>query len=85
MDKLISSLQFRKQAADISLESFEIFSHIDVNRKYQKHASLTQALLCIFVNGLDTIMNDPDIMGDKNITLCDNMTKSPLLEDQTSF
>lgn len=34
MDKLILSHQLRKQVANISLESFEIFLHIDVNRKY---------------------------------------------------
>lgn len=29
-------------------------------------------------------MNDPDVMGDEDVSLCNNMTEPPLLEDQTS-
>lgn len=34
IDKLISSPQLRKQVADISLESFEIFLYVDIDKKY---------------------------------------------------
>lgn len=34
MDKLISSSRLRKQAADVSPESFEIFSYVNINREY---------------------------------------------------
>ena len=84
IDKLISSPQFRKQAADISLESFETFLYIDVNRKHRRHAPFTQALFCIYVDSLDVIMNDPDVMGDKDVFLRNNIIKLSLLEDQTS-
>ncbi len=35
MDKLISSLRLRKQVADISPESFESFSYVEVDREHQ--------------------------------------------------
>ena len=81
---MISSPQFRKQAADISLESFETFLYIDINRKHRRHALFTRALFCIYVDSLDVIMNNPDVMGNKDVLLRNNIIKPPLLEDQTS-
>lgn len=34
MDKLILSPQLRKQATDLFLESFEIFSYVEVDREH---------------------------------------------------
>lgn len=73
MDKLISSLQLTKQAADISLESFEIFSNVDIDREHCRHASFIQVLLCKYIGGSDAIINDPDVMGDNDIPLYNNM------------
>lgn len=81
MNKLISSPQLRKQAADISPESFETFLYVDVNREHQRHAPFTRALLRICVDGSDTIINDPNAIDNKNVPLCNNMTEPPLLED----
>lgn len=67
MDKLISSLQIQKQVADVSSESFKIFSYVNVDRKYRRHISFTQALLCKCINSLDAIMADLNAMGKDNI------------------
>lgn len=69
MNKLISSPQLRKQAADISLESFKTFSYVDIDRKYCSHARFTQALLCKCVDILDAIINISDTIGNDNISL----------------
>lgn len=69
MDKLISSPQIRKQAADISPENLETFLYIDIDIKYYRHTSFTWALLCICVDDLDTIMNKLDTMGNNDILL----------------
>lgn len=71
--------------ADISLESFEIFLYINVNRKYWRHVPFTWAIFCICVDGSDAIINDPDVIDDKDVLLYDNITKPPLLEDRTSL
>ena len=34
MDKLISSSQLKKQAMNLFLKSFKIFSYVEINREY---------------------------------------------------
>ncbi len=41
MNKLISSPRLKKQATDVSSESFELFSYVKVDREHQRHASFT--------------------------------------------
>lgn len=81
MDKLISSPQLRKQAANTSLESFKTFLYVEVNREYWKQAPFIQALLCIYIDSSDVIMNNPNVIGNDNIPLQDNMIEHLLLED----
>lgn len=82
MDKLISSFQLLKQVVDISLEGFETFLYVDIDKKYQKHIPFTQALHYKCVDSLDTIMAHPDAVDNYNIFLRDKMMEPPLLKDQ---
>lgn len=80
MDKLILSSQHRKQVADISPENFEIFLYIDINKKYNRYVSFTRVFICIYVNDLEAIMNNPDVMGNNNILLHNNMIELLVLK-----
>ena len=85
MDKLISSPRLKKQAADISLESFESFLYVEVDKEHQRHAPFTQSLICTCVDSSATIINNPDSIELHGILpLRDNMTEPPLLKDQTT-
>lgn len=86
INKLISSPHLRKQVLDISLESFELFSYIEIDRKHQKYALFTQFLICICMNNSEIIINNPDTNNLYDIPLlCNNMTESPLLENRITF
>lgn len=86
INKLISSPHLRKQVIDISPESFELFSYIEIDRKHQKHALFTQFLICICMNSSEIIINNPDANNFYNISLlCNNMTESLLLENRITF
>lgn len=66
---------------DISSESYEEFSYIDVNKKHQRHVPFTRALFHICIDSSDIIIIDSDTLGSKNILLCNNMMKLLLLKD----
>ena len=58
MDKLISSPRLRKQAANISPESFESFSYVEVDREHQRHVPFTQSLIRTCVDSSEIIIED---------------------------
>lgn len=82
---LIFSFQLRKQVADISLESLKIFSYVDIDGEYQRYISFTYALFCICINSSNTIINNPDVIGKKDVFLLNNITELLLLGDQIIF
>lgn len=84
MNKLISSLCLRKKALDVFLESFKLFSYIEIDKKYQRYAFFTQTLICIYVNSSKIIINNPNKIDFYNILLLRNkMIKLLLLKDWT--
>ena len=86
MDKLISSLHLRKQATNVSPESFESFLYVEVNREHWRHTPFTQSLIYTGVNSSETIIKDLDSINFYSIFLLrNNMTKPPLFEDWTTF
>lgn len=66
------------------MESFKIFSYVDVDRKYQRYIPFIQTIFCICINNLNGIINNLDVISDKNISLYNNITESLLLEDWIS-
>lgn len=85
MDQLISSPRLRKKASDVSPESFESFSYVEIDREHRRHAPFTRSLICTCVNSSETIIDNPDAIDLYGIPpLCDNMTEPSLLEDRTT-
>ncbi len=86
MDKLISSPRLKKQTTNISLESFQLFLYIEVDKEHRRHMSYTQSLIYICVDSLETIIQDLNLIDLHDIPpLRNNMTKSPLLQYRTTF
>ena len=86
IDKLISSSSLKKKATDISPESFKSFLYVKVGKEYRRHASFTQSLICTYVDSSKIIIKDPDSIDLYGIlSLCNNMTKPPLLENWTTL
>lgn len=83
IDKLISISRLQKQVANVLLKSLEIFLYVNVNRIYQRHTIFTQALLHKYIISLYAIMTNLAIIGNNNIFLHNNITKSLLLKDRT--
>ena len=48
--QLILSPHLRKKTSDISLESFESFSYVEIDSEYQRQVTFTWSLVCICVN-----------------------------------
>lgn len=84
MDKLISSFQLQKQTVDVFPKNFEIFLYVNFDKEYQRHTLFIQALLCKYVDSLDTIMADLDTISDDNIFLRNNMIEPLLLNNWTT-
>lgn len=38
IDQLILSLRLRKKTSDVSPESFKLFSYVEIDTEYQRHA-----------------------------------------------
>lgn len=82
---MISNSRLKKQATDVSPESFELFSYIEIDKKHQIYTPFTQSLICTCVNSSETIIDDPDVNDLYNISpLRNNMTKPPLLKNRTT-
>lgn len=59
--------------------------YINIDKKYKRYASFTKILLYKCVDSSDANIADLDAMSNNNMFLCNNMTKSLLFKDRTTF
>ncbi len=69
---------------DISPENLEGFSYIAVDIEHRRDAPFTRSLLRVYMDSLNSIIPDPDVINDDGFALRNNMRDPVLLENQTN-